>query len=42
MIMGMPKNDVPADKMFKAVYHLALDMLTDEDHVYNIRHYFNI
>ena len=41
-IMDIPKNEVPSDRMFKAVYHLALDMLKDADHVYNIRHYFKV
>lgn len=35
-------GEVPAEEMVKAVYALALDNLKDADHVYNIRHYFDV
>ena len=41
-ILGKDLKDVPADQMVKATYHLALDMLTDKDGVYNIRKYFGL
>ena len=42
IIMGKNLEDVTSDEMVNATYHLALDMLTDEDNVYNIRRYFDV
>ena len=42
IIMGKDLKDVSTDEMVNATYHLALDMLTDEDGVYNIRTYFGL
>ncbi len=33
---------VEPDKLFKLVYGLAVDKLTDKDNVFNIRHYFSL
>ena len=36
------KRYVESDKLFKAVYDLAVDKLTDKDGVFNIREYFGL
>ena len=42
LIMGRDLDDVSTDEMVNATYHLALDMLNDEDGRYNIRNYFGL
>lgn len=38
-ILGAPKMD---DRVFDAIYNLALDKLEDEDKMFNIRQYFHM
>lgn len=41
-IMEMPLEDVPAEKMIKAVYSLALDELCDADSKISVRHIYGL
>lgn len=41
-IMEMPLESVPADKMVKAVYSLAIDELCDMDNKVSIRHIYGL
>lgn len=36
------KVSVTPERLFKAIYRLALDRLKDKDKVYNVREYFNL
>ena len=41
-LLGMPLAQIPADKIVPAMYKMALNLLKDKDHVYNIRSYFSL
>ena len=41
-IMGVGLDEVPQDKMIKAVYNLALDDLCDMDSKVSIRHVYGL
>lgn len=50
VVMNMKMSDsgdtlaryIGSDKLFEAVYHLAVDSLTDADGKFNVRKYFNL
>lgn len=50
VVMNMKMSDsgdtlakyIESNKLFEAVYHLAVDSLTDRDKVFNVRRYFNL
>lgn len=46
MVMSDSSNTlakyIDKDRLFAAVYDLAVDKLTDKDHVFNIRDYFKV
>jgi len=41
-IIKKPLNDIPAEVMVPAMRSLAIDVLKDRDHIYNIRKYFSL
>lgn len=41
-LLGMPLASIPADRIVPAMYKMALNLLKDKDHVYNIRSYFGL
>lgn len=41
-IMGGDLDSIDANELVKAIHALALDKLTDEDGMFNVRHYFGL
>lgn len=41
-LLGMPLDQIPADKIVPAMYKMALNLLKDKDGVYDIRKYFSL
>ena len=41
-LLGVPLQQAPAEKIVPAMFKMALNLLKDKDHVYNIRSYFSL